>query len=122
MKALYDRRKETVERVFADAKEKHGMRFTYYRGLSQVTKWVRLKFAAMNLKKYATHRWKGLLFISISASKIHIIRIWHNSDPVFDLNSGFVYRLKSASRAGYFFWGSFATEDKGTCFVGAGYR
>lgn len=57
MKELYDKRKETVERVFADAKEKHSMRFTYFRGLSQVSKWVRLKFAAMNLKKYAIHRW-----------------------------------------------------------------
>ena len=57
-KALYERRKETIERVFADAKEKHSMRYTTYRGLSQVTNWVRLKFAAMNLKKYAIHRWK----------------------------------------------------------------
>ncbi len=57
-KELYDRRKETIERVFADAKEKYAMRYTPYRGLSQVTKWVRLKFAAMNLKKYAIHRWK----------------------------------------------------------------
>lgn len=55
MKKLYDKRKETIERVFADAKEKHSMRFTYFRGLSQVSKWVRLKFAAMNLKKYAIH-------------------------------------------------------------------
>lgn len=55
---LYERRKETIERVFADAKEKHGMRYTPYRGLAQVTNWVRLKFAAMNLKKYAIHRWK----------------------------------------------------------------
>ena len=31
-----------------------------YRGLSQVTNWVRLKFATMNLKKYAIHRWKRL--------------------------------------------------------------
>ena len=46
---------ETVERVFADAKEKHGMRYTPYRGLAQVTKWVRLKFAALNLKKLAIH-------------------------------------------------------------------
>ena len=44
-KALYEKRKETIERVFADAKEKHGMRFTAYRGLTQVTNWVRLKFA-----------------------------------------------------------------------------
>lgn len=36
--------------MFADAKEKHSMRFTYLRGLARVTNWVRLKFAAMNLK------------------------------------------------------------------------
>lgn len=56
-KALYERRKETIERVFADAKEKYSMRYTLYRGLSQVTNWVRLKFACMNLKKYAIHSW-----------------------------------------------------------------
>ena len=57
LRKLYDHRKETIERVFADAKEKHAMRFTYLRGLTRVTNWVRLKFAAMNLKKYAIHRW-----------------------------------------------------------------
>jgi len=56
-KALYPLRSETIERVFADAKEKHAMRHTYYRGLDQVTKWVKLKFAAMNLKKLAM--WRG---------------------------------------------------------------
>ena len=54
---LYAKRKETIERVFADAKETHGMRYTLYRGLAQVSKWVRLKFAAMNLKKLAI--WKS---------------------------------------------------------------
>lgn len=54
-KALYKKRKEKIERVFADAKEKHAMRYTPFRGLAQVTNWVRLKFAAMNLKKLA--RW-----------------------------------------------------------------
>lgn len=49
--------KETIERVFADAKEKHGMRYTLYCGLAQVSNWVRLKFAAMNLKKLAI--WKS---------------------------------------------------------------
>lgn len=67
IRELYDKRKETVERVFADAKEKHAMRFTYYRGLAQVSKWVRLKFAAMNLKKYAIHKWNmgrsGFIFL-----------------------------------------------------------
>ena len=56
-KALYELRKETIERVFADAKEKHSMRYTLFKGLAQVTNWVRLKFAAMNLKKYAIHSW-----------------------------------------------------------------
>lgn len=55
---LYRIRKEKIERVFADAKEKYGMRYTLYRGLSQVTKWVKLKFAAMNLKKLATWKWR----------------------------------------------------------------
>ena len=58
---LYKCRKETIERVFADAKEKHAMRYTQYRGLAQVTNWVKLKFAAMNLKKLATWKWRDLL-------------------------------------------------------------
>ena len=58
-KELYRLRKEKIERVFADAKEKHGMRYTQYRGLAQVTKWVKLKFAAMNLKKLATWKWNA---------------------------------------------------------------
>ena len=55
-KETYAMRSQTIERVFADAKEKHAMRYTPYRGLNQVTNWVRLKFAAMNLKKIA--KWK----------------------------------------------------------------
>ena len=55
---LYKKRKETIERVFADAKEKHAMRYTRYRGLAQVTNWVKLKFAAMNLKKLAMWNWR----------------------------------------------------------------
>ena len=57
LRKLYEHRKETIERVFADAKEKCAMRFTYLKGLTRNLGWVRLKFAAMNLKKYAIHRW-----------------------------------------------------------------
>lgn len=64
---LYRRRKETIERVFADAKEKHAMRYTQYRGLAQVSNWVRLKFAAMNLKKLATWRWRERLISTLSS-------------------------------------------------------
>ena len=48
--ALYKMRKEKIESVFADAKEKYGMRGMQYRDLTQVTNWAKLKFAAMNLK------------------------------------------------------------------------
>ena len=51
-----------IERVFADAKEKHAMRYTHHRGLAAVTRWVRLKFAAMNLKKLAQWSWRDSIF------------------------------------------------------------
>ena len=55
---LYKQRKETIESVFADAKEKHDMRYAPYRGLAQVSNWVRLKFATMNLKKFSKRKWR----------------------------------------------------------------
>jgi len=79
-KALYDKRKQTIERIFAYAKEKYGMRYTPYRGLTQVTNWVRLKFAAMNLKKLATWKWNASLpdFIII-----YLFRQFHRRNPRF---------------------------------------
>ncbi len=56
-KEIYSRRKETIERVFADAKEKHFMRYTYYRGLAKLKMQALLTFACMNLKKLA--KWKN---------------------------------------------------------------
>ena len=60
--ATYALRSQTIERVFADAKEKHAMRYTPYRGLTAVTNWVKLKFAVLNLKKLAIHKWMRTLF------------------------------------------------------------
>ena len=54
IKKIYSLRSQTIERVFADAKEKHGMRYTNYRGLSKVRMELTLKFACMNLKKLVT--------------------------------------------------------------------
>ncbi|MFZ7946100.1 MULTISPECIES: IS1182 family transposase [Bacillaceae] len=56
-KIIYTRRKETIERVFADAKEKHGMRWTTLRGLKKLSMQAMLTFAAMNLKKMANWTW-----------------------------------------------------------------
>ena len=35
------------------------MRYTHHRSLARVERWVRLKFAAMNLKKLANWSWKN---------------------------------------------------------------
>ena len=59
VKKVYSKRKETIERVFADAKEKHGMRYTKLRGLSKIDMEVSLIFSCMNLKKLANWMWKG---------------------------------------------------------------
>ena len=78
-KKIYAQRKETIERVFADAKEKHAMRYTHHRGLAAVTRWVRLKFAAMNLKKLANWSWKNSNFPQIFS----IIRFICVETPAF---------------------------------------
>jgi len=58
VKQIYAKRKETIERVFADAKEKHGMRWTTLRGLKKLSMQAMLTFAAMNLKKMANWTWQ----------------------------------------------------------------
>ena len=52
-KKNYAQRKETIERVFADMEEEHAMRYIHHRGMAAVGRWIRLKFAATNLKKLA---------------------------------------------------------------------
>jgi hypothetical protein len=55
-KQLYALRKKTIERVFTNAKEEHGMRRTTLRGLKNMQ--AILTFASMNLKELATRLWK----------------------------------------------------------------
>ena len=50
---LYKRRKETVERSFADAKELHGHRYARFRGLAKVRAQALLAGACQNMKKMA---------------------------------------------------------------------
>jgi transposase len=52
-KAIYKRRKETVERSFADAKQLHGHRYARFRGLVAVAGQCLLAAAAQNIKKIA---------------------------------------------------------------------
>ena len=69
-KGIYRERSETIERVFADAKEKHGLRFTTLRGKAKVTMQALLTFACMNLKKLA---------------------VWKSRDPRFKPEPGFSF-------------------------------
>lgn len=62
---LYKKRKETVERSFADGKEKHGLRFTRYKSLKVVDDFLLLLFASMNVKKLALLRGNSSLFPSL---------------------------------------------------------
>lgn len=50
----YKRRKETVERCFADAKELHGLRYAHYRGGYLVHMQCLMTATAQNIKKIAT--------------------------------------------------------------------
>ena len=52
-KRIYKRRKETVERSFADGKQLHGHRYARMRGLNRVQQQCLLAAAAQNIKKIA---------------------------------------------------------------------
>lgn len=54
----YPLRKETIERIFGDCKEQHGLRFTRVRGLLKNEQNTMMIFACHNLKKMANWRWK----------------------------------------------------------------
>lgn len=60
----YALRKQTIERVFADGKEKHGLRYTRYRGLKKVQDYTYLLFACMNMKKMAL--WEASISLNSS--------------------------------------------------------
>ena len=53
-KKIYARRKETIERSFADSKELHGLRYCRLRGLAKVAEQCLLTAAVQNMKKIAT--------------------------------------------------------------------
>ena len=70
-KAIYTMRGQTIERVFADAKDKHALRYTQYRSKPKVKMEILLTFAAMNLKKLAI--WKKRISLARLSSALHPI-------------------------------------------------
>ncbi|HEM5996568.1 TPA: transposase, partial [Streptococcus suis] len=56
MKELYQKRKETIERLFGTAKEYHNLRYTREKGKSKMEDKVGLTLACLNLKKLVRMR------------------------------------------------------------------
>lgn len=52
-KEVYPKRKESIERVFGDCKEQHGLRYTRVRGLKKNDHYSTMIFACHNMKKMA---------------------------------------------------------------------
>lgn len=61
-RGIYNRRKETIERSFADSKELHGLRYARFRGLPKVSEQCLLTAAAQNIKKIALVLSRALSF------------------------------------------------------------
>lgn len=55
-KELYQRRKEHVERSFADSKQNHGYRYAMYKGVEKNQNYTWLICAAQNMKNIATKK------------------------------------------------------------------
>jgi hypothetical protein len=68
-KGLYKRRKETIERSFADSKNLHGLRYCRMRGIKKVSEQCLLTAAVQNMKKIArvlSHYFFGYLEVLIA--------------------------------------------------------
>jgi len=72
-KRIYKRRKETVERSFADAKQLHGHRYARLRGIEKVKEQCLLAAAAQNIKKIAIILARKAL-LSLISGLIRLIR------------------------------------------------
>jgi len=70
---IYGLRSQTIERIFADAKEKHGIRYTLTKGLKKQRLKALLTFACMNLKKLASWKRKNGIFPDYLP---RILRFW----------------------------------------------
>lgn len=96
-KTIYARRKETVERSFADAKQLHGYRYARMRGLRKVREQSLLTAACQNMKKIALIAFRrGLLrfketfvfcAVRIQRKVFHsFFYIFQNTQPLINTN------------------------------------
>jgi hypothetical protein len=81
-KKVYARRKETIERSFADAKQHHGHRYARFRGRAQVQMQCLLATTAQNIKKIAIKLFL-LRFFRLFFNLFNKIQI---KNPIYGLN------------------------------------
>jgi hypothetical protein len=81
-KAIYNIRKETIERCFGTAKEHHGMRYTQQIGKAKMSMKVGLTFACLNMKKLAKILWDRENKYSKSHS---IFSCFHTISKILDI-------------------------------------
>ena len=81
MKELYQKRKETIERVFGTAKEFHGLRYTNMVGKARMRMKAGLTFTCMNLKKLARMKQRyGLLRPLLSSFMVFIQKMSYQNN------------------------------------------
>lgn len=89
-KEIYKLRKETIERVFAEGKEYHGLRYTRYKGLKKNTNIRALLYACLNIKKLALleRKWEKILGMKRSSNLFSSIlktikKLWIKISTIF---------------------------------------
>jgi len=91
-KAIYKRRKETIERSIADAKQLHGHRYVRMRGLLRVKEQCLLSAACQNIKKMAllaereakkaSDGLKTLLWTPVKNFQAALLGLWPSKTPL----------------------------------------
>jgi transposase len=89
-KRIYKRRKETVERSFADAKQLHGHRYARMRGLNKVQQQCLLAATAQNIKKIA-------LLLSSNGAKDSVATL----PALLNAYTGLLHRYQQIAGANY---------------------
>lgn len=97
MKAIYNNRKQTIERLFGTAKEFHGLRYTNLIGKEKMHMKIGLTFACLNIKKLAKmlklRDLKGSIFLSILGISSKIMIRYKKTNQLLFMSNRFVFNL-----------------------------
>ena len=95
MKAIYNNRKQTIERLFGTAKEFHGLRYTNLIGKEKMHMKIGLTFACLNIKKLAKMLiltdLKGSIFLSILGILSKIMIRYKKTNQLLFMSNWFVF-------------------------------